>query len=63
MPPRAREQLIQKAVCQHSAPRGAPGLFKAGKFPSSSRDDLDAWANRRLGQLVRSTSELIDHQA
>ena len=27
MPPWAREQLIQKAVCQRLAPRGAPGLL------------------------------------
>lgn len=35
-----------------------PAFRKAGKFPIYSRDDLDAWANDRLGKLVRSTSEL-----
>jgi hypothetical protein len=110
MPRGAREQLIQKAVCQHLALRGAPGLFwrhylaggyrsltkarilgrlgartaglpspaplaksacigvgpafrKAGKLPTYSREDLDVWSNRRLGQLVRSTSVLIDQGA
>jgi hypothetical protein len=35
-----------------------PAFRKAGKFPVYSREDLDAWANQRLGKLVRSTSEL-----
>ena len=39
---------------------GGPAFRKAGKFPMYSRDDLDAWANRRLGRRVYSTSELID---
>jgi hypothetical protein len=39
---------------------GGPAFRKAGKFPIYSRDDLDAWAEQRLGKLVRSTSELID---
>ena len=38
---------------------GGPGFRKAGKFPIYSRDDLDAWAEHRLGKLVRSTSELV----
>jgi hypothetical protein len=37
---------------------GGPPFRKAGKFPIYSRDDLDAWANQRLGGIVRSTSEL-----
>jgi hypothetical protein len=37
---------------------GGPAFRKAGKFPIYSRDDLDAWAEQRLGKLVRSTSEL-----
>jgi hypothetical protein len=40
-----------------------PTFRKAGKFPIYSRDDLDAWANQRLGKPVRSTSELIERQA
>ena len=36
-----------------------PAFRKAGKFPIYSRDDLDAWAEQRLGKLVRSTSELV----
>ena len=38
---------------------GGPAFRKAGKFPIYSRDDLDAWAERRLSKLVRSTSELV----
>ena len=41
---------------------GGPAFCKVGKFPIYSRDDLDAWANRRLGRRVYSTSELIDHE-
>ena len=39
---------------------GGPPFRKAGKFPIYSRKDLEAWANQRLGKLVRSTSELVD---
>ena len=39
---------------------GGPAFRKAGKFPIYSRDDLDAWANKRFGGRVCSTSELID---
>jgi hypothetical protein len=42
---------------------GGPPFRKAGKFPVYARADLDAWAKLRLGKLVRSTSELIDHKA
>ena len=42
---------------------GGPAFRKAGKFPIYSRDDLDAWANRRLGKLVHSTSELVGRGA
>ena len=38
-----------------------PAFRKAGKFPIYSRYDLDAWANKRFGERVCSTSELIDH--
>ncbi len=37
---------------------GGPAFRKAGKFPIYSREDLDAWANQRLGKLVHSTSEI-----
>ena len=36
-----------------------PAFRKAGKFPIYSREDLDAWASQRLGERVRSTSELV----
>ena len=40
---------------------GGPAFRKAlGKFPIYSRDDLDAWAEYRLGKLVHSTSEYVD---
>ena len=42
---------------------GGPAFRKAGKFPIYSRDDLDAWANQRLGKLVRSTSEFKNDRA
>ena len=39
---------------------GGPAFRKAGKFPIYSRDDLDAWAQQRLGNLVLPTSQLSD---
>ena len=33
------------------------------KVPIYSRDELDAWAKRRVSKLVHSTTELQDHQA
>ena len=42
---------------------GGPAFRKAGKFPIYSRDELDTWANQRLGALVRSTSELVRRPA
>ena len=44
---------LAKYACIGNGPR----YRKAGKFPIYSRDDLDAWANQRLGEFVRSTSE------
>jgi hypothetical protein len=35
-----------------------PVFRKAGKFPIYARDDLDSWALNRLGEPMRSTSEL-----
>jgi hypothetical protein len=40
---------------------GGPAFRKAGKFPIYSRDELDAWAERRFGELVQSTSALSVH--
>ena len=34
-----------------------PRAFKAGRIPLYPRDELDAWAIRRLGPLRRSTSD------
>ena len=53
----------QATLAKYAWNGAGPTFRKAGKFPIYSRDDLDAWANQRLGKLVRSTSELIDHKA
>ena len=50
----------QATLAKYACIGSGPAFRKAGKFPIYSRDDLDAWANLRLGQLVRSTSELGD---
>jgi hypothetical protein len=42
---------------------GGPAFRKFGKIPIYSRQDLDAWADQRLGKLVHSTSELTNHGA
>jgi hypothetical protein len=53
----------QATLAKYACIGGGPPFRKAGKFPIYSRTDLDAWANRRLGKLVHSTSELIDQGA
>ena len=45
-------------LAKYACLNGGPMYRKAGKFPIYARDDLDAWASRRLSKLVRSTSEL-----
>jgi hypothetical protein len=50
-------------LAKYACTGGGPAFRKAGKFPIYSRGDLDAWAEHRLGKLVRSTSELIDRGA
>jgi hypothetical protein len=47
-------------LAKYACVGGGPAFRKAGKFPIYSKDDLDAWANQRLGKPVRSTSELTD---
>ena len=47
-------------LAKYAVYSGGPAFRKAGKFPIYSREDLDDWANQRLGKLVRSTSELTD---
>jgi hypothetical protein len=53
-------QGVAEAIANYAFLGGGPAFRKAGKFPVYFRDDLDAWANQRLGRLVRSTSELGD---
>ena len=48
--------FLAKYACISS---DGPAFRKAGKFPIYSREDLDAWASQRLGERVRSTSELV----
>jgi hypothetical protein len=45
-------------LAKYACVGGGPAFRKAGKFPIYAREDLDAWAERRIGKLVRSTSEL-----
>jgi hypothetical protein len=47
-------------LAKYACRGGGPGFRKAGKFPVYARDELDAWANKRLSELVHSTSELVD---
>jgi hypothetical protein len=52
---------VTPTLAKYACTGSGPAFRKAGKFPIYSRDDLDAWAKQRLGKLVHSTSELIDH--
>jgi hypothetical protein len=54
---------VATTLAKYACVGGGPRFRKAGKFPIYARDDLDAWANHRLGKFVRSTSELIDDEA
>jgi hypothetical protein len=54
---------VATTLAKYACVGGGPLYRKAGKFPIYSRRDLDAWANERLGKLVRSTSELCDKRA
>lgn len=49
---------VATTLAKYACIGNGPVFRKAGKFPIYSRDDLDAWARQRLGNLVRSTSEL-----
>lgn len=37
---------------------GGPMFRKIGRFPVYTKDDLDAWADRRMSPPVSSTAEL-----
>ena len=54
---------VATTLAKYACIGDGPVFRKAGKFPIYSRADLDAWANRRLGKLVHSTSELVDRGA
>ena len=45
---------LAKMACQG----GGPIFYKFGRFPVYELDDLDAWARQKLGQPMRSTSEV-----
>ena len=51
---------VATTLAKYACDGCGPAFRKAGKFPIYSRDDLDTWANQRLGKFVRSTSELVD---
>jgi hypothetical protein len=36
---------------------GRPGFHRVGRIPLYPRDELDRWATKKLGRMVRSTSE------
>ena len=49
---------VPQTLAKYACTGDGPAFRKAGKFPIYSREDLDAWAQQRLGKLVRSTSEI-----
>jgi hypothetical protein len=53
---------VATTLAKYACLGDGPAFRKAGKFPIYSRDDLDEWAKQRLGELVRSTSELSDQR-
>jgi hypothetical protein len=49
------EKTLAKWACTSS---DGPPFHLFGRVPLYPEDELDAWAERRLGPLVRSTSEV-----
>ena len=45
-------------LAKYASLGGGPAFRKAGRFPVYAEADLDAWAEERLSERVRSTSEL-----
>jgi hypothetical protein len=54
---------VATTLAKYACTGEGPNFRRAGKFPIYARDDLDAWAEQRIGKLVRSTSELVDCRA
>jgi hypothetical protein len=48
---------VATTLAKYACVGGGPAFRKAGKFPVYSRDDLDAWAEQRLSEPLRSTSD------
>ena len=36
---------------------GGPGFHRVGRVPLYPRDELDRWAEQKLGRIVKNTSE------
>ena len=50
-------------LAKYASLGGGPAFRKAGRFPVYEEADLDAWAEERLSERVRSTSELTSSDA
>lgn len=50
---------VDTTLAKYACIGGGPPFRKLGKFAMYSRDDLDAWAKQRLGELIYSTSEYV----
>jgi hypothetical protein len=47
----------EKTLAKYAVIGGGPIYSKFGRYPVYTTDDLDAWAQARIGKPVRSTSD------
>jgi hypothetical protein len=47
----------EKTLAKYAVIGGGPIYSKFGRYPVYTAEDLDAWAQARIGQPVRSTSD------
>ena len=56
--------LSKKTLAKLAVVGGGPPFRRAGRFPLYDPDDLDAWAEQKIGPLQASTSATVppNHQ-
>jgi hypothetical protein len=52
-----------KTLAKLACVGGSPPMRHVGRIPLYSPGDLDEWAQRKIGPVVNSTSELRQHAA
>ena len=50
--------IARSTLAKYASIGGGPSFQKINRTPLYPKEELDRWANEKLGRLVRSTSEL-----